>query len=49
MHLPVKGANFTAKRGTLVKGIRVGDDPTHVEGRVNGQSIYLKTEFLKKV
>lgn len=46
--LPVKGANFTAKRGTLVKGIRVGDDPTHVEGRVNGTAIYLKTEFLKK-
>lgn len=46
--LPVKGANFTAKRGTLVKNIRVGDDPTHVEGRVSGQAIYLKTEFLKK-
>lgn len=47
--LDVKGAGFTAKRGTLVKGIRLGDDPTHVEGRVNGTAIYLKTEFLKKV
>ncbi|MEQ1572388.1 MAG: PhnA domain-containing protein [Myxococcota bacterium] len=47
--LDVKGAGFTAKRGTLVKGIRLGDDPTHIEGRVNGTAIYLKTEFLKKV
>jgi protein PhnA len=46
--LPVKGANFTAKRGTLVKGIRLGDDPGLVEGRVNKTSIFLKTEFLKK-
>ncbi|MFT5458090.1 MAG: protein PhnA, partial [Myxococcota bacterium] len=46
--LPVKGANFTAKRGTLVRGIRLGDDPSHVLGRVNKTSIYLKTEFLKK-
>ena len=47
--LPVKGANFTAKRGTLVKNIRLGDDPTHVEGRVNKMSIMLKTCFLKRV
>jgi protein PhnA len=47
--LNVKGANFTAKRGTTVKNIRVGDDPTHVEGRVNKVSIMLKTCFLKRV
>jgi protein PhnA len=46
--LGVKGANFTAKRGTLVKNIRVGDDPTHVEGKVNKMSIMLKTCFLKR-
>jgi len=46
--LDVKGANFTAKRGTMVKNIRLGDDPTHVEGRVNKTAIFLKTEFLKK-
>lgn len=46
--LDVKGANFTAKRGTLVKNIRTGDDPGLVEGRVSGTAIYLKTEFLKK-
>ena len=46
--LDVKGAGFTAKRGTLVRNIRVTDDPTHVEGRVNKVSIYLKTCFLKR-
>jgi protein PhnA len=46
--LVVKGANFTAKRGTLVKNIRLGDDPTHVEGRVDKVVIMLKTEFLKR-
>lgn len=47
--LDVKGAGFTAKRGTTVKGIRLGDVEGHVEGRVNGTSVYLKTEFLKKL
>lgn len=46
--LDVKGANFTAKRGTMVKNIRVGDDPTHIEGKVNKITIMLKTCFLKK-
>ncbi|KIG15808.1 Alkylphosphonate utilization operon protein PhnA [Enhygromyxa salina] len=46
--LDVKGAGFTAKRGTLVKGIRLTDNPEHVEGRVNKVSIVLKTCFLKK-
>ncbi len=46
--LDVKGANFTAKRGTMVKNIRLGFDSTHVEGRINKQSIMLKTCFLKR-
>ncbi|MDF1729337.1 MAG: alkylphosphonate utilization protein, partial [Sulfitobacter sp.] len=46
--LDVKGAGFTAKRGTMVKGIRLTDNPEHVEGRVNGMMIVLKTCFLKK-
>lgn len=46
--LTVKGAGFTAKRGTLVRKIRLGSDPTHVEGRVNKTVIFLKTEFLKR-
>lgn len=46
--LEVKGANFTAKRGTLVKNITLSEDPELISGRVNGAQIYLKTCFLKK-
>ena len=46
--LDVKGANFTAKRGLLVKNITLTDDPELIEGRVNGSTIVLKTCFLKK-
>ena len=46
--LAVKGAGFTAKRGTLVKDIRLADDHELIEGRVNKTVIYLRTEFLKK-
>ncbi len=47
--LEVKGAGFTAKRGTTVKNITIPNDVEgHIEGRVNGVKIYLKTEFLKK-
>ncbi len=46
--LNVKGAGFTAKRGTMVRNIRLTDNPEHVDGRVNGMLIVLKTCFLKK-
>ncbi|MGE4396777.1 MAG: PhnA domain-containing protein [Sulfurimonas sp.] len=47
--LDVKGAGFTAKRGTTVRNITIPQDVAdHIEGRVNGTKIYLKTEFLKK-
>jgi len=46
--LPVKGAGFTAKRGTSVRGISLTDNPEHVEGKVNGQRIVLVAAFLKK-
>lgn len=46
--LDVKGANFTAKRGTLVKNISLTSNPEHIEGRVNGTQIALLTCFLKK-
>ncbi len=47
--LDVKGAGFTAKRGTTVRNITIPQDVEgHIEGRVNGAKIYLKTEFLKK-
>lgn len=47
--LNVKGANFTAKRGTAVRGISlVADNAAHIEGRVEGQRIVILTEFVKK-
>lgn len=46
--LNVKGASFTAKRGTLVKGIHLTNNPLHVEGRVNGTLIVIITQFVKK-
>lgn len=46
--LAVKGAGFTAKRGTLVKAIRLTHNADEVDARVNGVAIVLRTEFLKK-
>ena len=47
--LNVKGANFTAKRGTAVRGISlVPDNAEQIEGRVNGQQIVILTQFVKK-
>ncbi|MEN8895596.1 MAG: PhnA domain-containing protein [Yoonia sp.] len=47
--LPVKGAGFTAKRGTAVRNISlVQDNAGHIEGRVEGQRIVILTEFVKR-
>ncbi len=47
--LPVKGAGFTAKRGTAVRGISlVADNPEHIEGRVEGQRIVILTKYVKR-
>lgn len=46
--LEVKGAGFTAKRGTVVKNIALTDNPEQIEGRVNGTRIVLLSCFLKK-
>ena len=47
--LTVKGAGFTAKRGTAVRNISlVADNPEHIEGRVNVQQIVILCKFVKK-
>ncbi len=47
--LDVKGSSMVAKRGTAVRNIRlVHDDPTLIEGKVNGQTIYILTQYVKK-
>jgi protein PhnA len=47
--LEVKGAGFTAKRGTVVKNIGLNGIEGQIEGRVNGTRIVLLSKFLKKV
>lgn len=45
----MKGGGFTAKRGTMVKNLRViAGDVDNIEGRVNKTVLVLKTKFLKK-
>lgn len=47
--LNVKGAGFTAKRGTSVRNISlVKDNVEHIEGKVNGQQIVILTQYVKK-
>ena len=47
--LKVKGSSINLKRGTVVKKIRLTDNEDEVDCRVNGSSIVLRTEFLKKI
>ncbi len=47
--LNVKGANFTAKRGTAVRNISlVHDNSEHLEGKVNGQQLVILTKYVRK-
>lgn len=46
--LKVRGSSTTLKRGTLVKKIKLTDNVDEVDCRINGSSIVLRTEFLKK-
>ncbi|MGL5890671.1 MAG: alkylphosphonate utilization protein [Bacteroidia bacterium] len=46
--LKLRGSSAVLKRGTMVKGIRLTDDASEVEGRVERQTIVLRTEFMKK-
>ncbi|MCB9257324.1 MAG: PhnA domain-containing protein [Chitinophagales bacterium] len=47
--LNVKGANLSAKKGTVVHNIRlVHDNAEQIEGKVDGQTIVILTKYLKK-
>lgn len=47
--LNVKGTNFTASVGTVVKKIKlVHDNPEQIEGKINEQVIVILTKFVKK-
>lgn len=47
--LKVKGSSLNLKRGTVVKKIRLTDEPDEVDCRINGSSIVLRTEFLRRL
>lgn len=47
--LDVKGSSLTAKRGTAVRNIRLDpENETFIEGKVEGQTIVIITEYVKK-
>jgi protein PhnA len=47
--LKVKGTSETLKRGTVIKGIHLTDEPDEVECRhAKIKGLVLRTEFLKK-
>lgn len=47
--LKVKGAGETLKRGTVIRNIRLTDDPGEIEGRTGSiKGLVLKTQFVKK-
>ncbi|MCX6297296.1 MAG: PhnA domain-containing protein [Bacteroidetes bacterium] len=47
--LNVRGTNFTASKGTVVKKIKlVADNAEHIEGKINDQTIVILCKFVKK-
>ena len=47
--LKVRGSSDVIKRGTMVKNIRLTDEPAEIDCRVNKTAMVLRTEFVKKV
>ncbi len=47
--LEVKGAGQILRRGTLIKSIRLADDPQEIDCRYEGiKGLILRAEFVKK-
>jgi protein PhnA len=47
--LKVKGSSIVLKRGTLIKNIRLSDDPAEIECRADKvKDLVLRVEFVKK-
>ena len=48
-NLNVKGTNYIAPKGTIVRKVRlVHDNAEQIEGKVNGDSIVILTKFVRK-
>jgi alkylphosphonate utilization operon protein PhnA len=47
--LKVKGAGATIKRGTVIRGIRLTEDPDEIDCRTDKiRGLVLRTEFVRK-
>ncbi len=46
--LKVRGSSLVIKQGTMIKGIRIIDGDHDIDCKVNGTSLQLKSEFMKK-
>lgn len=46
--LKVRGSSMVVKQGTLIKGIRIIEGDHNLDCKVNGTSLQLKSEFMKK-
>ena len=46
--LKIKGSSDVIKRGTMVKNIRLTNDPAEIDCRFNKTAMVLRTEFVKK-
>jgi len=46
--LKVRGSSDVIKRGTMIKHIRLTDDPAEIDCKVNKTAMVLRTEFVKK-
>lgn len=46
--LKVRGSSMIVKQGTLIKGIRIIEGDHNLDCKVNGTSLQLKSEFMKK-
>ena len=48
--LDVKGSSLTAKRGSAVRNIRLDqDNEEYIEGKVDGQTVVIITQYVKKI
>ena len=46
--LKVRGSSDVIKRGTMVKNIRLTDDPAEIDCKLNKTAMVFRTEFVKK-
>lgn len=46
--LKVKSGSSVVKRGTIVRGIRLTNNPEEIEGKVDKRDMVLKTCFVRK-